>query len=165
MFFKGIIDNGQTEEFAQKLWELFEPFQAYGFNKAHAASYGIVAYQTAYMKSNYPVEFMCALLTAESNDKDKISSAVNECKRIGINILPPDINSSGVGFKISTDTSSLEGKAIRFGLSAIKNVGEAAIEAIIEPRDILGVNFRHVIHQRGVIIPTVVLMSCFARVW
>lgn len=133
-FFKGIIDNGQTKDFAENLWNLFEPFQAYGFNKAHAASYGIVAYQTAYMKANYPVEFMCALLTAESNDKEKISSAVFECRRIGIKVLPPDINNSGIGFEIKKDKISMEGKSIRFGLSAIKNVGVAAIDAIVSER-------------------------------
>jgi len=126
-FEKGIVAHGQTMEFAEKLWKLFEPFQAYGFNKAHAASYGIVAYQTAYMKANYPVEYMTALLTCESGDKDKVSEAVNECKRMGIQVLPPDINKSDVGFTI-------EEKAIRFGLSAIKNVGRAAIEAILDAR-------------------------------
>lgn len=134
-FTKGIVENGQTEEFAEELWKLFEPFQAYGFNKAHAASYGMVAYQTAYMKANYPVEFMTALLTAESGDTDKISAAINECRRMGIKVLTPDINQSNEGFKIVDDEDSLGGKAIRFGLSAIKHVGEAAIEAILEARD------------------------------
>ena len=134
-FKEGIVKNGQTEEFAEDLWEIFEPFQAYGFNKAHAASYGMVAYQTAYMKANYPVEFMTALLTAESNDADKISAAVNECRRMGIKVLPPDINGSDIGFKIVEYKNSLEGRAIRFGLSAIKNVGNAAIEAILGARN------------------------------
>lgn len=134
-FVAGIVTNGQTEEFAETLWKLFEPFQAYGFNKAHAASYGIVAYQTAYMKANYPVEYMAALMTAESGDADKITSAISECRRMGIKILPPDINESDVGFKIVDDEESLDKRAIRFGLSAIKNVGKAAIEAILEVRD------------------------------
>jgi DNA polymerase-3 subunit alpha len=134
-FIKGIIANGQTEEFALKLWELFEPFQSYGFNKAHAASYGIVAYQTAYMKANYPVEYMCALLTAESGDTEKVSAAIAECRRMGIKVLPPDINRSAVGFSIEQHKDSLEGRAIRFGLSAIKNVGDAAIEAILSERN------------------------------
>jgi len=133
-FVDGIIKNGQTKEFAEKLWILFEPFQSYGFNKAHAASYGIVAYQTSYMKANYPVEFMAALMTAESGDTDKITAAISECKRMGIKILPPDINESVVGFKIIEESDSLDGRAIRFGLSAIKNVGTAAIEAILEAR-------------------------------
>jgi DNA polymerase-3 subunit alpha len=133
-FTKGVVANGQTEEFAEELWKLFEPFQSYGFNKAHAASYGIVAYQTAYMKANFPVEYMTALLTAEADDKEKVSAAVNECRRMKIKVLPPDINESDVGFTIINDKSSLEGKAIRFGLSAIKNVGEAAISAILLAR-------------------------------
>jgi DNA polymerase-3 subunit alpha len=127
-FTDGIVKNGQTKKFADKLWELFEPFQAYGFNKAHAASYGIVAYQTAYMKANFPVEYMAALLTAESNDTDKISAAINECRRIKIPVLPPDINESQVNFTIDNGS-------IRFGLSAIKNVGDAAINAILEARE------------------------------
>ena len=127
-FTKGIVTNGQTQTFADDLWRLFEPFQSYGFNKAHAASYGIVAYQTAYMKANYPVEYMTALLTAESSDIEKVSAAVNECRRMKIKVLPPDINESAVGFTI------VEGKAIRFGLSAIKNVGNAAIDAILTAR-------------------------------
>jgi DNA polymerase-3 subunit alpha len=134
-FTNGVIANGQTKEFAENLWKLFEPFQSYGFNKAHAASYGIVAYQTAYMKANYPVEFMCALLTAESGDKEKVSVAINECRRMKIKVLPPDINESLEGFVIVKDKKSLGGQAIRFGLDAIKNVGNAAISAILEARD------------------------------
>lgn len=133
-FTEGIIKNGQTSEFAEKLWTLFEPFQSYGFNKAHAASYGMVAYQTAYMKANYPVEYMTAFLTAESNDADKISAAINECRRMGINVLPPDINFSDIGFTIDKDNDSLQGQAIRFGLNAIKNVGDVAIKSILEAR-------------------------------
>ncbi len=133
-FTAGIVDHGQTAKFAEELWKLFEPFQSYGFNKAHAASYGVVAYQTSYMKANYPVEYMCALLTAESNDTEKVAAAVSECKRINIKVLPPDINESLIGFNIVDDPSSLEGKAIRFGFGAIKNVGNASIEAILEVR-------------------------------
>lgn len=133
-FESGIVNNGQTKEFAAELWKLFEPFQSYGFNKAHAASYGMFAYQTAYMKANYPVEYMTALLTAESNDKEKISMAVNECRRMKIKVLPPDINESNVDFTIVEEKDSLGGRGIRFGLSAIKNVGEAAIDAILSAR-------------------------------
>mgnify|MGYP001601638013 FL=1 len=126
-FVSGIKNNGQTEEFAETLWKLFEPFQSYGFNKAHAASYGIVAYQTAYMKANYPVEYMAALFSAEEGDTDKITLAVSECRRMKITVLPPDINESDLGFTISDGS-------IRFGLGAIKNVGKAAIEAILFAR-------------------------------
>ena len=133
-FKNGVVKNGRDEEFAETLWKLFEPFQAYGFNKAHAASYGLVAYQTAYMKANFPVEVMCALLTAESADAEKISLGVTECRRIGIMVEPPDINKSDVGFSLEHNQNSLEGRAIRFGLSAIKNVGEAAIGNILAAR-------------------------------
>jgi len=131
----GIVTNGQTQEFAETLWKLFEPFQSYGFNKAHAASYGMVAYQTAYMKANYPVEYMCALLTAESRDTEKISAGIAESRRMGIKVLPPDINESEVGFTIVPEKESLEGLAIRFGFSAIKNVGQAAVDSILKARD------------------------------
>jgi len=133
-FINGIVANGQTKKFADDLWLLFEPFQSYGFNKAHAASYGMVAYQTSYMKANYPVEFMCALLTAESDDKDKISAAINECRRMKIKVLSPDINESHEDFVIVTNKDSLNKQAIRFGLNAIKNVGNAAVGAILEAR-------------------------------
>lgn len=134
-FIDGAVKKGMEKKRAEELFALIEPFSGYGFNKAHAASYGMVAYQTAYMKANYPVEFMCSLLTAESNDKDKVSAAVNECRRIGINVLPPDINESYINFRIVKDKDSLERKAIRFGLNAIKNVGKAAVEAILGARD------------------------------
>jgi len=134
-FIQGVIKNGRDKKFAEELWKLFEPFQSYGFNKAHAASYGMVAYMTAYMKANYPAEYMTALLTAESGDKDKVSAAVNECRRMKIKVLPPDVNESESGFSIAEDKDSLGGKAIRFGLNAIKNVGQAAISAILEERD------------------------------
>ena len=135
-FTKGIVANGQTQAFADRLWKLFEPFQAYGFNKAHAASYGMIAYQTAYMKANYPVEYMCALLTGDSQFTEKIAEGIAESKRMGIKVLPPDINESHVGFTIVKSDESVDGRAIRFGLGAIKNVGEAAIETILTAREL-----------------------------
>lgn len=135
IFVEGCMKHsGMTKKEAEGLWELFEPFQGYGFNKAHSASYGMIAYQTAYMKANYPVCYMAALMSAESGDTDKITAAIAECRRMGIKILPPDINESDFGFKIVKDEESLNKEAIRFGLSAIKNVGSAAIEAILEAR-------------------------------
>ena len=131
-FTEGAIKNGMSEEKAEGLFKLIEPFAAYGFNKAHAASYAIIAYQTAYMKANYPVEFMTAVMSAESDDPDKIASAVTECAKMKILVLPPDVNQSETGFTIQKTDSK---KAIRFGLSAIKNVGEAAIEAIFSERE------------------------------
>jgi DNA polymerase-3 subunit alpha len=137
---KGIIANGQTPEFAEKLWKLFEPFQAYGFNKAHAASYGRVAYETAYMKAHYGVEYMTAILTAESGDVEKIAEIINECKNMNIAVFPPNINESYGGFtclpkdkdtKITTENKSVN---IRFGLYTIKNLGTDIADAIIEER-------------------------------
>jgi DNA polymerase-3 subunit alpha len=127
---KGIIDNGQTPEFAEKLWKLFEPFQAYGFGKAHAASYGKVAYQTAYMKANYPVEYMTAILTAESGDVEKISEIIAECKKMNIPVLPPNINESYGGFTVIKN----KGDEIRFGFYTIKNLGTDISDAIIAER-------------------------------
>jgi DNA polymerase-3 subunit alpha len=130
-FTDGIVANGQTAAFADKLWLLFEPFQAYGFNKAHAASYGKVAYQTAYMKANYPFEYMAAVLTADAGDTEQISTYVDECLRMKIPVLPPDINESGADFTV---TMTPEGKVIRFGLTTIKNFGEGISQAIITER-------------------------------
>jgi DNA polymerase-3 subunit alpha len=141
---KGIIANGQTPEFAEKLWKLFEPFQAYGFGKAHAASYGKVAYQTAYMKANYPVEYMASILTAESGDVEQIGIIINECKKMQIPVLPPHINESFGGFtclpeipdtKITRDNQS---KKIRFGFYTIKNLGTDISDAIIAERKASG---------------------------
>jgi len=139
-FTKGIISNGQTPEFAEKLWKLFEPFQAYGFNKAHAASYGKVAYQTAYMKANYPVEYMTAILTAESGDVEKISQIIEECKNMDIPVLPPHINESYGGFTCLPNDKDIiiseenKSKKIRFGLYTIKNLGIDISDAIIRER-------------------------------
>jgi DNA polymerase-3 subunit alpha len=135
-FTKGVIENGQTPEFAERLWKLFEPFQAYGFNKAHAASYGKVAYQTAYMKAHYPVEYMSAILTAESGDVEKIGEIIDECKKMKIPVLPPDINESFGGFTVVRDNGA--SKDIRFGLYTIKNLGTDIADAIIEERKING---------------------------
>lgn len=129
-FTKGVIANGRNAEFADKMWQLFEPFQAYGFNKAHAASYGKVAYQTAYMKANYPVEYMAALLTADAGDTDSIAVLVAEAKRMKIPILPPDVNESGTDFTVVGTSKD----AVRFGLSSIKNFGDGISQAIIDER-------------------------------
>lgn len=134
-FVQGCISNGMTKEKAEGLWVLFEPFAGYGFGKAHAACYATIAFRTAYLKANYPVEFMTALLTAESRGtsgpvkNEKISQAVAECKRLKISVLPPDVNKSGSEFTIENNTK------IRFGLSAVKNVGDAAITNILEQRE------------------------------
>ncbi len=134
-FVEGCVENGLKRDKAEKLYTLIEPFGAYGFNKSHASCYALIAYQTAWMKANYPVEFMAALMSAESNNEDKIALAIDECRKMGIRILPPDINTSCTDFTLEKDSQNKRKYAIRFGLSAIKNVGEAAIEEIISVRD------------------------------
>lgn len=135
MFINGCVKNGLTSKKAEDLFDLMAPFAGYGFNKAHAACYATIAYRTAYLKAHYPVEFMTALLTAESRGttgpikNEKIAQAVAECKRLNVTILPPDINKSESEFSIE------DRSAVRFGLSAIKNVGDAAIESILTARN------------------------------
>jgi DNA polymerase-3 subunit alpha len=138
-FTKGIVENGQTKKFAEHLWKLFEPFQAYGFNKAHAASYGRLAYQTAYMKANFPAIYMAAVLTGAHGDVDEVSIYINECKRMKIPVLAPDINESFGNFTVikgggmDSDGNPIPDK-IRFGLFSIKNFGEGIGNTIIEER-------------------------------
>lgn len=126
---EGIIKNGQTAAFADMLWKLFEPFQAYGFNKAHACAYGMVAYQTSYLKANWPAEYMTAVLSAESGNAETIAEVVADCAKMGMTVLPPDVNSSGVDFTYIDD------KTIRFGFNAIKNLGTDVAEAMIVSRE------------------------------
>jgi DNA polymerase-3 subunit alpha len=132
-FIEGCVKNGLTQKNAEEIFHLIEPFAGYGFNKAHAACYAIIAYQTAYLKANYPVEYMTAVLSAESRANtgpardQKMTMIISECQRMGLAVLPPDINRSENDF-------SVEKNRIRFGLSAIKNVGEAAIEVILSAR-------------------------------
>lgn len=128
-FIDGCVQNGLTPDRAGQLFSLIEPFAAYGFGKAHAASYAMVSYQTAYMKANYPVEFMAAVMTAESGDEDKIYAAVEECKNLGIQILPPDVAESYDNFTVIDDHT------IRFGLSGIKNLGSDVVRQIIACHD------------------------------
>jgi len=147
--FQGLIDNGMTAQKAEQLWALIEPFAAYGFNKAHAASYGRVAYQTAYMKANYPVEYMSAVLTADSGDTERIYASIHECERMGIDVLPPDINESFADFSVVPGTQT-----IRFGLTTIKNFGAGIAEIIIDERKSNGgfesmQDFLTRIHDRG----------------
>jgi len=143
-FIEGAIRLGYKKEIAESVFTLIERFASYGFNKAHSTSYAMIAYQTAFMKAHFPVEFMAALLTAESvgasgpTRDTKITLAVGECRRMGIVVLPPDINKSLANFTIEEEPSSLNGRAIRFGFSAIKNVGEAAIKSILEAREAEG---------------------------
>ena len=128
-FIQGCVEHSKWPlKKAQELWDQIEPFAAYGFNKAHSASYGRVAYQTAYMKANFPVEYMCAILTAESGDVEKIAEITHECEQMKIKVLPPNINESYKGF------TCIDKKTIRFGLYTIKNFGSDIGDAIIEER-------------------------------
>jgi DNA polymerase-3 subunit alpha len=126
-FLEGARNQNINENKAKTIWEQMETFAEYGFNKSHSAAYAIITYQTAYLKAHYPVAFMAALLTSEKDNRDKIIKYMSNCKEMGISILPPDINESQKDFSIS-------GENIRFGLAAVKNVGEAAIESIIAMR-------------------------------
>ncbi|CAN5225948.1 DNA polymerase III subunit alpha [soil metagenome] len=139
--------NGIAEKKANAIFDLLEKFAGYGFNKSHSAAYGLISYQTAYLKANYPVEFMAGLLSNEINNTDKISILVGECKRMGIPILPPDVNRSSLKFAPEGSGASFplaqpgDGKletcatGIRYGLAAIKNVGQGAMEAAIRERE------------------------------
>ncbi|MFA7271976.1 MAG: DNA polymerase III subunit alpha [Candidatus Omnitrophota bacterium] len=128
-FLHGCVKNGIKESTAAKTFDLIEYFSGYGFNKSHSTAYALISYRTAYLKANYPVEFMTALLTSERDNTDKIVEYVNEAERMGLVVLPPDINESGALFKV------VDNKTIRFGMLAIKNVGHGAVESIIEVRN------------------------------
>jgi len=127
-FILGCLKNDISESVANHIFDLIEYFSGYGFNKSHSAAYAMISYRTAYLKANFPVEFMCALLTSERDNTDKIVEYVNECNRMGIKVLPPDINESESLFKV------VDKKTIRFGLLAVKNVGAGAVESIIQAR-------------------------------
>lgn len=130
-FIEGCMTTqGWTREKGEQVWSWIEPFAAYGFNKGHSASYSVVAYQTAYMKANYTVEFMAAVMTAEAGDETKIYAAVEECKAMGIRVLPPDVAESMDDFTV------VDEKTIRFGLNAIKNLGSDVIACIKRARNV-----------------------------
>jgi len=131
-FKKGCVANNIPKATATQLWERIKPFATYAFNKAHAASYGMVAYQTAYMKANYPVQYMTAVLQAEASDTEKVAAIVYECKRMGIEVLPPDVNESFKNFAMVSKPG--EPGRIRFGLTAIKNVGDHICEVLYRER-------------------------------
>ena len=136
-FINGCIKHSSwPKEKAEELWEWIEPFAAYGFNKAHSASYGRVAYQTAFMKANYPVAFMTAILSEESGDIDKISEIISESERMKIKVLPPNVNYSFGGFSIvENGNDKIYKESIRFGLYTIKNLGANIADAIINERE------------------------------
>jgi len=132
-FIQGMIKNEVGENIAKRIWDWILPFARYGFNKSHSVAYGMIAYITAYLKAHFPVEFMAALLTSEKNDVERIAFLIEECKNLGIEVLPPEINESFRNFSVIPKE-----KKIRFGLRAIKNVGENVVEAIIRERETKG---------------------------
>jgi len=139
-FVEGAIERGMPREAAEQIFSDIEYFARYGFNRAHAADYAVLTCQTAYLKAHYPVEYMAALLTVERHNTDKIGQLAAECRRMGIPLLPPDVNYSGLEFTIEEVTS--EGgetqRGVRFGLGAIKNVGEGPARLIVEARKAAG---------------------------
>ena len=127
-FLDGCAANGVTPAVAEQLWKDMEASKDYSFNKAHAACYALIAYRTAWLKANHPCEYMAALISSVMNTKDRVPFYVNACDEMGIEVLPPDVNSSAVDFAV------VEGK-IRFGLNAVKNVGETAAQRIVAARE------------------------------
>src|SRR5205814_7167365 len=127
-FFEGARATGTTEQVIQELWSVNEAAADYSFNKSHAACYGLISYRTAWLKANYPAEYMAALISSVMSTKDKVPFFVSRCEDMGIEVLPPDVNQSGHDFVV------VDGN-IRFGLDAVKNVGAAAVDAIIEARE------------------------------
>ncbi len=127
-FSAGMMARGFSMDAVQTLWNILLPFSDYAFNKAHSAAYGVVSYWTAYLKANYPVEYMAALLTSVKDDKDKSALYLNECRHMGITVLPPDVNSSSANF-------TAVGADIRFGLTAIRNVGANVVESVVAVRE------------------------------
>ncbi|MBS4021426.1 MAG: DNA polymerase III subunit alpha [Dethiobacter sp.] len=128
VFVRGCVGNGHPKKMADELYDLIVKFASYGFNKSHAAAYALVAYQTAYLKANYPTQFMAALMTGVMSNTDKVAAYIADSKRAGIEVLSPHINQSEANFAVSAE------KSIRFGLAAVKNVGQGAIESILQAR-------------------------------
>ncbi|MDD5397275.1 MAG: DNA polymerase III subunit alpha [Candidatus Moranbacteria bacterium] len=131
-FVKGCIDNGSTKEIAEKVFSFIEPFAGYGFNRSHAACYGIIGYQTAYLKAHYPAAFMAALLTSDQDNIDRIAIEASECHDMGIKVLAPNVNESFEDFAVITNADGSEN--IRFGFNAIKNVGHVIAHEIVAER-------------------------------
>ena len=129
LFVKGCIAHGHSKKLANELYDLIVKFASYGFNKSHAAAYALVAYQTAYLKANYPTQFMAAQLTGVMSNTDKVAAYIADCNRMGISVLPPCVNASEKNFTVTAD------REIRYGLAAVKNVGLGAIESIIKARE------------------------------
>ena len=127
-FHQGMLDRGFSEAAVKALWDILLPFSDYAFNKAHSAAYGLVSYWTAYLKAHYPAEYMAALLTSVGDDKDKLALYLNECRRMGITVLPPDVNESQLTF-------TPVGRDIRFGMGAVRNVGANVVKGMVQARE------------------------------
>ncbi len=161
-FIEGALSNGVSQAISEKIYDVIVRFGEYGFNKSHSTAYGLIAYQTGYLKANYPVHYFAAMLTNEVNDTDKMIKYITECRDAGIEILPPDINKSYKAFAIV-------GNKIRFGLSGVKNVGDASIDNILQVRDEIGefssfVHFCNVLDSRKVnkkVIESLAKGGCF----
>ncbi|HVM00265.1 MAG TPA: DNA polymerase III subunit alpha [Egibacteraceae bacterium] len=134
-FCDGCVANGYDPKLARDLWDLIEGFADYAFNKSHSAGYGLVSYQTAWLKAHYPVEYMAALLTSVKTNKDRLPLYLHSCRMMGMTVLPPDVNTSEMDFAPSPDSGRPE---VRFGLSAVRNVGEAVVDSIIATRTAKG---------------------------
>jgi len=132
-FIDGVKKNGYSTEVGEQVFALIEPFAGYAFNKAHSVSYALIAYQTAYLKANYPAEYMTAFMIIHTGQTEKVASAITECRRLGIEVTPPDINHSQVSFSMEKNANGVA--TIRFGLTAIKNVGAGAIEPVVSERN------------------------------
>lgn len=155
-FIEGAAKNGIPVNIAKEVFSLIDFFSGYGFNKSHSAAYAFIAYQTAYLKAHYPVEFMSALLT-NTSDQDKIAAIINECRRMGIKILPPDINKSNIEF-------SIESNQIRFGLGAIKSLGDANLRQIITNRpynDVYDLVYKA--HLNKAVLETLIKSGCLSQ--
>jgi DNA polymerase-3 subunit alpha len=133
-FVQGCAKNGVDQKTANEIFDLMEKFAEYGFNRSHSAAYGLISYQTAWLKTHHPVEFMAALLTSEKDNTDKVVAHIAEARADGITVLPPDVNDSDLAFGVSPDPKKAGKKLIRFGLGAIKGVGENSIEGILAAR-------------------------------
>ena len=138
-FVQGALERGFPQKKVEKIFDLMEQFAGYGFNKSHSAAYAYLAFVTAYLKAHYPVDFMAALLTSETGNTAKVVKYINECREMGITILPPDVNTA------SGASRPIGGRRIRFGLGAVKNLGQSAVEAIGRAREEMG-RFRS-LHQ------------------
>lgn len=138
-FVEGAVGKGVPRERAEFIFELMAKFAEYGFNKSHSAAYGLIAWQTAYLKANHPTEFMAALLTCDRGNIDRVAAGIAECERMGIRVLPPDIHESKADFTVVGD------QRIRFGLVAVRGVGERAVASIVEARHRVG-RFRDLLH-------------------